>query len=130
MDEQPGLSDQYRKVSPWPVFVAFGLVISEVGILFNLFPLAVGGLLLLCGSIAGMATEAGYVDTPWRALGGCAGILVVLGGVLVYAGSLPAAAGTRVDERGIAILVTAVIMALGTISGRYLGREAESAPLE
>lgn len=123
MDEQPGLSSRYRKVSPWPIFIAFGLVISEIGILFNLFPLSVGGLVLLCGSIAGMATEAGYAATPWRGLAGCAGILVVLGGVVVYLGSLPAAAGTQLDERGIAILVTALLLSLGALAGRYLLRE-------
>ena len=125
-DEQPGLSEQYRKVSPWPIFIAFGLAISEIGILFALFPLAVGGLLLLCGSIAGMATEAGYARTPWRALAGCAGVLVVLGGVLLYVGSLPIAAGTQLDDRGIAILATALVMVLGAAGGRYLSRDASS----
>lgn len=123
MDEQPGLSSRYRKVSPWPIFIAFGIVISEVGILFNLLPIAVGGLVLLCGSIAGMATEAGYAATPWRALGICAGVLIVLGGGLLYVGSLPAAAGTQVDERGLALLVTALLLSLGALSGRYLIRE-------
>lgn len=125
-DEQPGLSDQYRKMSPWPIFIAFGLAISEIGILFALFPLAVGGLLLLCGSIAGMATEAGYAITPWRALVGCAGVLVVLGGILLYVGSLPMAAGTRLDERGIAILATALLMVVGAAGGQYLSRNAGS----
>jgi hypothetical protein len=123
-DEQPGLSDQYRNVSPWPIFIAFGLAISEIGILFALFPLAVGGLLLLCGSIAGMATEAGYARTPWRALAACAGVLVVLGGVLLYVGSLQMAAGTRLDARGLAILATALLMLLGAAAGQYLGRDS------
>lgn len=125
MDEQPGLSDQYRKVSPWPIFIAGGLALSEVGILFNLFPLAVGGLLLLCGSIAGILTEAGYAATPWHALVACAGVLVVFGGVLLYAGSLPFGTGTQLDERGIAILTTALIMVLGAAGGRYLTRKTE-----
>lgn len=125
MDEQPGLSSRYRKVSPWPIFIAFGIVISEIGILFALLPIAVGGLALLSGSIAGMATEAGYAATPWRALGVCAGVLVVLGGALLYVGSLPAAAGTRIDDRGIAILVTALLVSLGALSGQYLIREED-----
>lgn len=128
MDEQPGLSNRYRKVSPWPIFIAFGIAISEIGILFNVLPIAVGGLVLLSGSIAGMATEADYAATPWRALGVCAGVLVVLGGILFYAGSLPAAAGTRIDERGIAILVTALLLFLGAISGQYLIREEDPFP--
>jgi hypothetical protein len=72
-----------------------------------------------------MATEADYAATPWRALSICAGVLVVLGGILLYAGSLPAAAGTRIDERGIAILVTALLLFLGAISGEYLIRDED-----
>lgn len=126
MDEQPGLSSQYRKMSPWPMFIAFGLVISEVGILFNTFPVAVGGLVLLCGSMAGMATESGYAKTPWRALAACAGVLVVFGGALVYAGSLPVAAGTQVDERGLAVLTTALLLGVGALVGQYLIEGSET----
>ncbi|MFW5918206.1 MAG: DUF7541 family protein [Haloferacaceae archaeon] len=127
MNEQPGLSDQYRKVSPWPMFIAFGLALSEIGILFNLFPLAVGGLLLLGGSVAGILTEAGYVETPWRALVWCAGVLVVFGAVLVYVGSLPVTTGTQLDERGYAVLTTALVMALGAVGGRFLVQRSEPA---
>lgn len=125
MDEQPGLSSRYTKVSPWPIFIAFGIVISEIGILFNVLPVAVAGLVLLSGSIAGLAAESGYAATPWRALGVCAGVLVVLGGILFYVGSLPAAANTQIDERGIAILVTALLLSLGAVSGQYLLREED-----
>ncbi|WP_335999471.1 DUF7541 family protein [Halorientalis halophila] len=68
MEEEPGLSDQYRMASPWPVFVALGFVLSEVGIILGLFSIAVGGLLLFGGSVAGILKESGYVDTLWGSL--------------------------------------------------------------
>jgi len=103
MEAEPGLSEQYRRASPWPIFVALGIPIAEVGIVFDLFPIAVGGLLLFGGSAAGMATEAGYAETPWRALVGAALPLAALGAAFVY---------TTIDlpNRGFAILATAVIL--------------------
>jgi hypothetical protein len=76
---QPGLSDQYRKASPWPLFVALGFVISEVGVVLGVFPIAVGGLLLFGGTVAGILREAGYVERPWRSLGVFGAILVGFG---------------------------------------------------
>lgn len=83
MEDQPGLSDQYRMSSPWPVFVALGLVLSEVGVLFGIIPLSVGGLLLFVGSIAGILTESGYTERLWRVLSVLGTALIVIGGVLV-----------------------------------------------
>ena len=60
-----------RKASAWPVFVAVGLAVAEIGVFLDgLYPLAVAGLLLFVGSVAGIVSEAGYVDRPWRLLGG------------------------------------------------------------
>lgn len=83
MEEQPGLSDQYRTASPWPVFVALGLVLSEIGVFIGLFPVAVFGLILFGGSIAGILTESGYVSRPWPTL---AGVGVVLSGLAILIG--------------------------------------------
>jgi hypothetical protein len=90
MEEQPGLSDQYRTASPWPVFVAFGLALSEVGVFIGLFPVAVFGLILFGGAIAGILTESGYVSRPWPTLVGVGGALVLLAG-LVAVTQLPVA---------------------------------------
>jgi len=68
MEEKPGLSDQYRMASPWPVFVALGLTVSEVGIVVGVFSVAVGGLLLFGGSVAGILKESGYVERLWASL--------------------------------------------------------------
>jgi hypothetical protein len=82
MEEQPGLSDQYRTASPWPVFVALGLALSEIGVFIGLFPVAVFGLLLFGGSVAGILTESGYAERPWPTLlvvgGALAGIALAL----------------------------------------------------
>lgn len=91
MDEQPGLSDRYRLASPWPVFVAVGLALSEVGVIMGFFPVAVGGLLLLVGSVSGILREAGYVDRPWGMLVGLGAALVAFGLVVVWTQADPGA---------------------------------------
>ncbi|MHB9286668.1 hypothetical protein ACKVMT_06465 [Halobacteriales archaeon Cl-PHB] len=83
---EPGLSDQYRKASPWPMFVALGVVVSELGVVFGLFPVTVGGLVLFGGTVAGILTEAEYVSGPRSVLLGVGALLVALGGTVVMAG--------------------------------------------
>jgi hypothetical protein len=85
---QPGLSDQYRKASPWPMLVALGFVISEVGVVLGYFPVTVGGLLLFGGTVSGILSESGYVEQTWRSL-------VVFGVVLLAFGALTV--GLNVD---------------------------------
>jgi hypothetical protein len=109
MDETTGLSDQYRRASPWPPFVALGVPVSELGIVFDLFPIAVGGLVLFCGSVAGMAREAGYARTPWRALAALAVLLVAVGGALVV--------GTGLATRGYAVVTAGVLLGAGAVAG-------------
>jgi len=82
MEEQPGLSDQYRTASPWPVFVALGLALSEVGVFVGLFPIAVFGLILFGGSVAGILTESGYAKRPWPTLVGVGAILTLAGAAI------------------------------------------------
>jgi amino acid permease len=110
MDEQPGLSEQYRMASPWPIFIALGIPIAELGILFDLFPLAVGGLILFSGSVSGMLQEAGYVESPWRAVGVLAVVLVVVGVGFVVT-------DLRLVTRGYAIVVAGALLLLGAVAG-------------
>lgn len=120
MDEQPGLSEQYRRASPWPLFIALGLPIAEIGVLFGLVPLAVGGLLLFVGSIAGIVQESGYVERPWNLLVGLGGVLVVLGGALALSqltggsldGFVSALGSNGLVVRGVSIVIAGAI-ALG-----------------
>ena len=123
MDENPGLSEEYRMASPWPLFVAVGLPIAEVGILFGLVPLAVGGLLLFCGSIAGILRENGYVSSTWRGLAWLS-VLVVAGGLaLWYADS---ATASDLLIRAYSMIGTGVLMLVAGVGGDLFARDATS----
>ena len=117
MDETPGLSEQYRKASPWPLFIALGVPISEIGLVFNVLPIAVGGLLLFCGCIAGMLQESGYIDTPWRALGAMALLLLVLGGAIFY---INPQVGADMTMRAYAVLTSGAVLIAGVVAGTLL----------
>mgnify|MGYP000010954702 FL=1 len=118
METEPGLSDQYRRASPWPVFVALGIPIAEVGIVFGLFPIAVGGLLLFGGSAAGLATEAGYAKTPWRGLVGAAAPLAALGVGFAYT-------AINLPTRGFAILAAAGILVAIVAAGTLFAQDQQ-----
>jgi len=122
MDENPGLSEEYRVVSPWPLFVALGLPIAEVGILFGLVPLAVGGLLLFCGSIAGILRENGYVSSTWRGLAGLS-VLVVAGGLALWYADMTTASDLLV--RAYSMIGTGVLMLLAGVGGDLFARDVD-----
>ncbi len=115
MEETPGLSDQYRKASPWPLFIALGVPISELGLVFNVFPVAVGGLLLFCGCIAGILQEAGYVAKPWGPLAVMATLLFVFGGGVLYGNTL---VGVDLTLRAYALLTSGGILLAAFIAGK------------
>jgi F0F1-type ATP synthase assembly protein I len=132
MDDQPGLSDQYRMSSPWPLIVVLGLVFSELGLLFNVFAVAVGGLLLLVGSIAGIVLESGYAERPWNLLAGLGVVLVILGGALtvtqlntISLGAVVAVIGqpNGIVARGVELLIAGIIAFVAGAGGRFVGRE-------
>ncbi|RLM94712.1 cox cluster protein [Halobellus sp. Atlit-38R] len=118
MDAEPGLSEQYRMASPWPLFIALGVPIAELGILFGLFPLSVGGLLLFGGSVAGMATESSYARTPWRAMVVVAIPLAALGLGFIYT-------SINLPDRGFAIIAAAVILVAGGLAGSLFAQDTE-----
>jgi hypothetical protein len=119
MDDQPGLSDQYRMASPWPIFVALGIPVAELGILFDVFVVAVGGLLLFCGSVTGLLREAGYAKTAWRPLAVFAVLLFVVGGVLAFT-------DVNLVTRGYAIITAGALLAAAGIGGELLVPERET----
>lgn len=142
MDDSPGLSDEYRMASPWPVFVAFGLAISEVGVVLGLIPVAVGGLLLFVGSVAGIVREAGYVARPWGVLGGLGVVLVLLGAVVVvsqvqplgvqgFVDTVVGAFGERPDGiviRGVSIATAGLIAALAAGGAAVMEKGQSATP--
>ena len=115
MDETPGLSEQYRKASPWPVFIALGVPLSEIGLVFDVFPLAVGGLLLFCGCIAAMLQEAGYVEMPWSALAVMSVVLFVFGAGVWY---IDPQVGADMTLRAYALVASGLIMVAGVVAGK------------
>ncbi|WP_256684472.1 DUF7541 family protein [Halococcus qingdaonensis] len=133
MDDQPGLSDQYRMSSPWPLIVVLGLLFSELGLLFNVFPVAVGGLLLFVGAIAGIVLESGYADRPWNLLAGLGVALCVLG-ALVTVTQLDSvtldAIATVVGQpngivgRGVELLIAGVVSIAIGAGGRFAESES------
>jgi len=122
MDENPGLSEEYRVVSPWPLFVALGLPIAEVGILFGLVPLAVGGLLLFCGSIAGILRENEYVSSAWRGLTGVS-VFVIVGGLALWYADTATASDLLI--RAYSLIGTGVLLLVAGVGGDLFARDAE-----
>jgi hypothetical protein len=121
---EPGLSERYRKASPWPVFVALGFVISEIGVVLGFFPITVGGLLLFGGTVAGILGEAGYVTRPSRSLVGF-GVVVLAFGLLTVGLNVDPATATLAGlldpanpfvYRGSAIASAgAILLAIGVV---------------
>jgi hypothetical protein len=116
-------SERYDKTSPWPIVVVLGLVLSELGILFNVYPVAVAGLVVFVGSVSGIVHEAGYVVSPWRLLVGLGAVLAVLGGIIVsvrFDGGLSAsvfaaAAADGILQRGLTIAATGAVVSVAGI---------------
>jgi len=130
MEEQPGLSDQYRTASPWPLLVAVGFALSEVGVFLGIFPIAVGGVLLLGGSVAGILAESGYATRPWRTLALLGLGFAALGAALV-ATQLPGTSMGLLDVvadpngvvgRGLALAVAGVMLVLAGATSQAAGR--------
>ncbi|MFQ3292983.1 MAG: hypothetical protein ACI9PP_000356 [Halobacteriales archaeon] len=128
MGDTSELDGGLSKSSPWPVFVAIGLALSEVGVVLAILPLAVGGLLLFVGSIAGILAESGHVGSPWPLLAGLGGVLFVLGtGVYLYTSAPLSVAvvietlevGRTIAYRGVSI-VTAALLTVAVAIGGWL----------
>ena len=109
MSDESDTNSTYTGASPWPLFVALGLALSEVGVVLGLRPVSVAGLLLFVGSVAGILTEAGYVSRPARAAGVQGVALVGIGITLV----LQNQTGTTV--RGQSIAIAGVLSLLGAL---------------
>lgn len=107
--QDAGLSDQYSRASPWPIPVVLGVVLSELGIVFDgLLPVAVGGLLLLAVSVVGILRESGFADTLWKPALAVAAVFGVVGAALY--------AGTTATDRGLALAGSAVVVVAGSIA--------------
>lgn len=100
---EQGLSDQYTRASPWPIPLVIGLVVAELGIVFEgLLPVAVGGMLLLAASIVGITRESGFASTLWKPALVVAAAFAAIGAVIYT--------GTAATDRGLAMIGTAVVV--------------------
>jgi hypothetical protein len=81
-DGNRAVTDHKPSSSLWPMFVAFGLALAEVGVVVGVFVLTVIGFLMFTGAVAGILAEAGYVDDAWATLGVLALVVFGLGGVV------------------------------------------------
>ena len=95
--------------SPWPLFVALGVALSEVGVVLGLRPVSVAGLLLFVGSVTGILTESGYISRPPLAAGVQGLALIGIGSVLIVQNQT----GTTV--RGQSIVIAGVLSLIGVL---------------
>jgi hypothetical protein len=110
------------------LFVALGLTIAEVGVFIGIFSVAVFGLLLFGGSIAGILTESGYTTRPWPTLlafGGLlavAGLAVVLWQVPLDAVTLENFGQDGILSRGVAVVASGLVLVLAGLVATVVER--------
>jgi len=83
MSEESDPEQSFTGASPWPLFVALGFALSELGVILGLRPVSVAGLLLFVSAVAGILTESGYISRPDRAIGIQGAALLAIGGALI-----------------------------------------------
>lgn len=113
------------KASAWPPFVALGLMLGEVGVVLNVFPLAVGGILLFGGSVAGILTDAAFTETPWSSMAILGSVFAVIGAaiwtnelsMITAEALLTVDTPTGIAVRGVAILLGGVLMVALAVGG-------------
>lgn len=120
------------------MFVALGVASAEVGVLFGIVPVAVGGVLLFGGAAAGIAREAGLAEGPWRplqfvggAIGAASALVWALRSSALEPDALAAAASTdAIAVRAAVVLAAAVLLIAGGTVGSLVDsvRSAGSAP--
>ena len=96
--------------SPWPMVVALGLALSEVGVFIGFRSVAVAGLLMFVGAVAGILTESGYISRPGRAVTLMALALIIIGVALVTQH------GTGTPVRGQSITIAGVLSLCGALA--------------
>ncbi|WP_394743009.1 DUF7541 family protein [Natronococcus roseus] len=123
MTDRSTETEQPPTSSPWPVLIAAGLVLSEIGILVDVLPVAIGGLVLLASSVTGFITESGHASSPWPLAIGFGALFVVLGAGLYAVGTeqVVAADGDPfgLATRGVALATAGVATAVGAVVLRY-----------
>ena len=106
MSDETESNEQKIRASPWPMLIAMGLAVAEVGVVFGLQPVAVGGLILLLVTVTGILRESGYILRPSRTAGVLGGLFVGVGVVLVvfHQGGPPVRGQSFIIAGGLALV--------------------------
>lgn len=122
-EPEPGLSERYQKTSAWPLVIVLGIVLSEIGLLFNLYPVAITGLIMFVVGVASIIHEAGYARSPWRLLTWL-GVSLVAIGLLVVSTQVDGGVGAYIaqttvrdgiTQRGFTIAATGAVLAVAGV---------------
>lgn len=122
-DGNRAVTDHKPSASLWPMFVAFGLAIAEVGVFVGVFVFTVVGFLTFTGGVTGILTESGYVERPWRTLGVMGLVVLALGAAVfvafggVVGGAELVAVSNAVAYRGLSMIAAGFITLLAAVVG-------------
>lgn len=107
-----GREHERRHSSAWPLVAAVGIVATEVGVVFGLVAIAVGGVVAVGASCAGMIHEAGYATDPWwplRLIGAIVAVVSAAVWVAVAPAITPTALVDAAVTDGIAVRAAVVL---------------------
>jgi hypothetical protein len=127
------VTDDKPSASLWPMFVAFGLAIAEIGVVVGVFVFTVVGFLMFTGAVTGILYESGYVEKAWQTLGVLATVVLVLGfGVFlgfggVVGGTELVSVPNAVAYRGLSMIAAGLLTLLTAGVGSVRGEFAASA---
>lgn len=113
--------------SAFPMFLAFGLAVAEVGVVLGVFVLTVVGVIAFTGSVAGILAESGYVADGWTTLAVLGVVVLALGAVVFvrYGGSVggvePLAVPNDIAYRGLSMLAAGALTLLTAGAGYARG---------
>jgi hypothetical protein len=123
------VTDDRPSASLWPMFVAFGLAVAEIGVVVGVFLLTVVGFLTFTGAVTGILYESGYVQNPWQTLGVLATVVLALGfGVFlgfggVVGGTDLLAVPNAISYRGLSMIaagaLTLLTAGVGSVRGEF-----------
>jgi len=117
-DDGTAVGERKPSSSAYPMFLAFGLAIAEVGVVLGVFVLTVVGFIAFTGSVAGILAESGYVGDGWTTLAVLGVVVFALGGVVftVYGGTVGGsellAVSGPVAYRGLSMLAAGALTLL------------------
>lgn len=128
-DGNRAVNDHKPSASLWPMFVAFGLAIAEIGVVVGVFLFTVVGFLAFTGAVTGILYEAGYVENAWGTLGVLAAVVLALGfGVFlafggVVGGAELVAVPNAIAYRGLSMIaagfLTLLTAGVGSVRGEF-----------